>query len=448
MINRRGNLLNIAAHGLRSGGEHWDAVYAVSELRAASEPNPALPVVLQLPRVTPIPGEDWRRYKERVGERLADLAERLAKTAGVGARSLLFAANALAADLTLDQLDVIDRDPAVRLEVVEFDPLLDIAALDGLATDIGLPAVLAAHPTLDGSGVRVAVLDSGIDAAHPALSVSDAVSTCGESVAIPGAHGTHCAGILASRDPVLRGVAPGVELIDVKVMTAAGRGRSSWITRGIDEATDRDVDICSMSLGFNHLPPDSGGHGWDCPDGTCTLCVAVDNAVTTDGLIMVVAAGNDHDDAQKLVTAGRGHEYDTELSCPGQARQSICVGSHAKHTFAPAASSSNGPTAWGQLKPDLVAPGVQILSTAPVPRDANGSPVAGAPRSDLFRTKSGTSMATPAVAGACALVLQRARERGDPEDAATIRAALLASNVEPAGGPKHVVGGGRLRLQP
>src|SRR5205085_1777224 len=84
-------------------------------------------------------------------------------------------------------------------------PLLPVVAMDEVVADIGLPAFTAAG-VRTGAGVKVAVLDSGIDAAHPALAVAHQVETCGEPTAVPGAHGTHCAGILASRDTVLAGV--------------------------------------------------------------------------------------------------------------------------------------------------------------------------------------------------------------------------------------------------
>lgn len=447
MIQRQGNLLTSTMTALAVGEGVFDAVIATSELRAAAEPDPAVPVVMKVGSERPHPGEDWPTYKERVGGWLGKVADRLADNAGIKIHQHLVAANSLATNLTADQLAVVAMDPEVVVELVELDPLIDATKVDGMALDIGLPAVLAVHPQLTGAGVRVAVLDSGIDGAHPALTVTDAVSTCGEPVAIPGSHGTHCAGILASHDQVLRGVAPGIELVDVKVLRANGTGRHTFIVRGIDEALDRDVDICSMSLGFNHLPTDSaGGHGWQCPDGACPMCFAVDNA-TLEGVLMVVAAGNDHLRAQQLVAGGRGHHYDTEVCCPGQARNALTVGNHTKATFAPYPSSSTGPAAWAGLKPDLVAPGAQILSTIPLPRDAAGTPQVNAPRALQFGLKTGTSMATPAVAGACALLMQRAMETGGPHDPTTIRQALLTRQVVPLGGPANVVGAGRLHLQ-
>ena len=90
----------------------------------------------------------------------------------------------------------------------------------------------------DGDGVTVAILDSGVDGTHPALfgKVVDEVSTVGEPVNIPGAHGTHVAGTVASNDAVHRGVAPMARLINIKVLTAAGFGTPAGVVQGLEQA--------------------------------------------------------------------------------------------------------------------------------------------------------------------------------------------------------------------
>jgi len=442
MIRVQGTRLSAAL-----AGSGTDLIYtAAPELRAAASPVPVLPVVLQAGQLRPAPGERWPDFKNRVAERLGPLIERLNYEVGTAQEiTPSYAGNALATALTVDELAVVTEHPDIVVQFADLDPLLPVVTMDDAATDIGLPAFTGAGG-LTGTGVKVAVLDSGVDAAHPALVVSTQVETCGEPVVIPGAHGTHCAGIVASRDGALRGVAPDVELIDVKVLRANGTGRHTSVSRGVDEALDLGADVLSMSLGFNHLPVSiSGGHGWTCLDGTCPLCLAVDNAVA-EGALVVVAAGNEHERCQQARMGGAGLAYDTELGCPGQAARALTVGAHHKKSYAPAWFSSSGPTAYGGSKPELCAPGVDIMSTIPLPRDGTGVPQLNAERVLQFGVMSGTSMATPIVAGACALLIEQARKAGEGDDPDAIRQRLLGQHVVPVGGPVNVLGAGRLRM--
>lgn len=458
MIERRGPLLNDAFSQLSNAAEHgfarraYDTVDVlvaadVSYLTADEPVDVSLPVIIKLTSDQAAASNEWSTYRQRVGADLSAADERLAQVTGSTADSHLVSANSLAVSLTRQQIDALDDDDRLQIELLELDPLVDATCLDELTVDVGLTVVREALPDLTGAGVKVALLDSGADAAHPALQIAESVTTCGETDTTPGSHGTHCAGILASRDLQYPGVAPGVELINVKVLQANGNGRHTYIIAGIDAALDRGAQICSLSLGFNHLPSDSGGgHGWACADGACPLCLAVTTA-TNSGTLMVVAAGNEHVLAQQLVIAGRGDDYDTELCCPGQSEAALTVGNHVKFTHAPAASSSTGPPSYTSArKPDLVAPGQQIMSTIPVPRDAGAQPIVGAARALLFGAKSGTSMATPAVAGACALLVQHSVEQGLPVDPVSIKAMLFADHISPIGGPSTVTGGGRLSL--
>jgi len=217
----------------------------------------------------------------------------------------------------------------------------------------------------------------------------------------------------------------------------------------------------SMSVGWNHLPTwSNGGHGWSCPDGHCTLCTAVDNAAALDNCVVVVAAGNEHERAAALRPRTwwspwlnwlfprlAGPDIDTELGCPGQAREAITVGALTKRTFVPASFSSHGPTAYGAPKPDLAAPGVNITSTVPVPRDANGQVISDAPRSTRFGRKSGTSMATPIVAGAAALIIQREQAAGRSWSPASIKRELVTNGVVGMSVSVQIVGAGRLSLR-
>jgi subtilisin family serine protease len=413
-------------------------------------PEPELPVVLQIDPLSPGADESWTHFKDRVGGRLGRQTDLLRHRIGVGDVRELFAGNALAATLTAEQVTAVSEDPDIAIAFAELDPLLPVVLMNDVVGEVGAATFRTAGggpagAGLTGAGVTVAVLDTGVDRRHPALTVAHSVETCGESVDVPGGHGTHCAGIIASSDPVAPGIAPGVDLIDVKVLRANGTGRHTAFTAGVDRALDLSADILSISLGFNHLPVTvAGGHGWTCADGACPLCTAVDNAVL-EGALVVVAAGNEHQRCEGVRAAGQGLAYDTELGCPGQARGALTVGAVHKATHAPAAFSSNGPTAYDMAKPDLVAPGVDVRSTIPRPRHATGRAVARVPPL-LFGVRSGTSAAAPVVAGACALLIESARRTGAPDDPGSIRRRLLDTCVERIGGPANVVGAGRLRL--
>ncbi|MEQ9324538.1 MAG: S8 family serine peptidase, partial [Polyangiaceae bacterium] len=349
-----------------------------------------LPTLLKVPTMTPQKGQDWASYRASVEATLDPLREELKQLMGVEATKLV-AGNALAASLRPAQIQKLGADG--RIDMVELDPLVYLEMMDDAYRDVNVPTFRTNHPTLDGSGVKVAVLDSGVDDQHPYLSVSASVSTCGEPTSLPGSHGTHCAGSIASRDKLFRGVAPAVDLINVKVLRANGTGQHSFITQGDDEALDRDAEVLSMSIGFNQLPTWSqGGHGWNCANGHCPLCTAVDNAVTLDSVVVVVAAGNEHQRADILRTFG--HPVSTELGCPGHAREALTVGAVTKAPFHVAPFSSHGPTRYKLNKPDLCAPGVNITSTIPVPRTAGGALVQSPARNLLFGRSSGTSMAT------------------------------------------------------
>jgi subtilisin family serine protease len=401
-----------------------------------------LPVVMQLPQMPPRSGESWPEYKERIASSLH--AANKVLTGGSG--TPLYLANSIAATLSPEQIEALSDTDTVR--TVELDRLVQATLMDDAVVDAGLPELVQQNPHLTGAGIRVAVLDSGIDTLHPFLNVAASISTCGEEVEIPGSHGTHCAGSVASRDAVFPGIAPDVTLFNVKVLRANGSGTSTFITRGVDAALDLGADILTMSLGFNHLPVWSqNGHGWTCTDGQCELCTAVDNAVFF-GATVLVAAGNEHDRAQALRDFGQGDTFDTELGCPGQSRRAITVGALTKVTFLPASFSSRGPTSYGETKPDLAGPGVNITSTVPVPRDLHGAPIAAPLRSHLFDRKSGTSMATPVVAGAAALIMQDRRAKGLPDTPADMRAALLNEAVTALPYSANTVGGGRVDLKP
>ena len=382
------------------------------------------PVLLALPPQPPASQEGWPRYRRRMAERLEPVWREVSRRFGLELTPL-FAANGLQGPVPEDALSEL-RHWALGAEVslIEWGDLRPGAQMDDVVVEIGLATACEASGKLSGRGVTVAVLDSGIDARHPFLTVADAVSTCPESSAIPGRHGTHCAGIIASRSPERPGVAPDVRLLDVKVADADGNTSPGWLAQGIDEALDRGADILSISFGLNRFPTISpDGHGWICDDGRCVLCRAVDHA-TACGALVVAAVGNGHLRARALRREGLDLPPGIELLCPGQARGALAVGALDKEPFAGRLypRSSRGPAGHGARKPDLVAPGVDVLSTIPVPEEP-------ASTLGLFGYGSGTSVATAVVAGALALVVERRRAQGLACSPADVRTELLSRCV-------------------
>lgn len=332
----------------------------------------------------------------------------------------LFAANALHGPAPEDALRELRRgELGTEVSLVEWgDLLLPASQMDDVVLEVGLASAFEISRELSGRGVTVAVLDSGIDAGHPFLEVADAVSTCPEPRGTPGRHGTHCAGIIASHSLGHPGMAPGARLLDVKVACADGTTSPGWLAQGIDEALDRGADILSISFGLNHFPSASpDGHGWVCDDGRCVLCRAVDHAAAC-GALIVAAVGNGHLRAQALKREGLDLPPGIELLCPAQARGAMAVGALDKAPFVERLypSSSRGPAGHGALKPDLVAPGVDVISTVP---------------DGLFGYGRGTSVATAVVAGALALLIERRRVQDLPFSPAEIRNELLHHCVRP-----------------
>jgi len=219
-----------------------------------------------------------------------------------------------------------------------------------------------------GQGITVVVTDTGINLNHPAFAAGQIVAAkcksfvSGEATVEDGhGHGTHCAGTIASRD---YGVAPQANIIGVKVLSSGGSGTWEGVQKGVEYAATVG-DVISMSL---------GGTASSTPNVVET---AVKNAITS-GVVVVIAAGNSGSAPKTIGT-------------PGVVREAITVGA-IQEGDSLASFSSRGPSVYGDAKPEIVAPGVNVLSSW-----KNGG----------TNTISGTSMATPHVAGLCALILSK-----------------------------------------
>ncbi|MFD5123464.1 S8 family serine peptidase [Streptomyces sp. NPDC058385] len=243
---------------------------------------------------------------------------------------------------------------------------------------IGTPKAWEAG--LTGKGVKVAVLDTGYDATHPDLAsrVTESKSFIeGQEVADRNGHGTHVTSTVggsgAASDGKEKGVAPDATLAVGKVLSNEGSGSESQIIAGMEwAAKDIHAKVVSMSLGSS-----------EASDGTDPMAAAVNSLSKETGALFVIAAGN----------AGAPGS----IGSPGAADSALTVGAVDSSDQA-AYFTSKGPRFGDNgLKPDLSAPGVDILA-------ARSSLVPG---SGPYTTMSGTSMATPHVAGVAALLAQK-----------------------------------------
>jgi serine protease AprX len=269
--------------------------------------------------------------------------------------------DAVAAIVPAQAADKIAKRAFVKL--VELDYKVKLV-LDKSILQLQVDKVWEAEIT--GKDIDVAVLDTGIHDKHPALDVEKEVDYTGEGTDDLHGHGTHVAGIIASKDSTYRGVSYDSDLFNVKVLNKDGSGYGSDVIKGIEWAVDNGAEIISMSLGAEVDP---------C-DGTDAISQAVDKAVNM-GVIVVVAAGNLGPDSGTITS-------------PGCSKKGITVGAVDDNDNVPD-WSSRGPTDDGRVKPDLVAPGISITSTW---------------KDNSFTSLSGTSMSTPHVSGVAALLLE------------------------------------------
>jgi len=268
--------------------------------------------------------------------------------------------------------------------------------------DVAAPAVRVPplwEEGLTGEGVTVAVIDTGIyphdDFTQPENRIAGFVDLIGQR-SHPyddNGHGTHVAGAIAGNGARsgrrYRGVAPGARLVGVKALDSYGGGSLSTVIRGIDwcvENKDRfGIRVINISLG-------APAHE---PYRRDPLAQAA-YAAWKSGIVVCAAAGNDGPESGTIATPGVHPEIITVGA-------SDCRGSVDRRDDGVASFSSRGPTIDNVPKPDIVAPGVSITSTAA--RKSLLSLLQGRKSSDYI-TLSGTSMATPIVSGIAALMLQ------------------------------------------
>lgn len=285
----------------------------------------------------------------------------------------------------------------------------------------------------DGSGITWAVLDTGIDAAHPHFKDKDiapggniekawdctrrgAIREGGDSD--PNGHRTHVAGIIAGgmTDLKISSVAPKTRLISYKVLGDDGGGNDAWIIKAIEHVwtqneTARRLVIQGVNLSLGG-PFDATSFGC----GDSPLCSSLYRLIR-QGVVVVLAAGNEG--SGEIIVDGNASTLSLDLSIgdPANLEEAIAVGSvhpTLPHRYGTSYFSSRGPTADGRQKPDLVAPGERILSC----RSGSGKRTT---EESLYVEQSGTSMAAPHVSGLLAAFLSVRREFiGRPEQVKSI----------------------------
>ena len=269
--------------------------------------------------------------------------------------------HAAAVDLSNEEIAALKASGMVRYVEPDYPVTALGPAMPENIVQINADKVQAANTT--GTGVRVAVIDTGIDYTHPDLAGIysggfNVLSNTTDPMDDNG-HGTHCAGILAATGSKngIYGTAPGVSLYAVKVLSNTGKGQVSDVIEGLFWAKNNSIQVASLSLGAG--------------EDSQAMHDAVDEA-SAGGVLIIAAAGNNG------VASGSGNT----MTYPAKYNGVLSVAAVNKY---------NHRASWSSTGSELgvSAPGVNIRSTVP-----------GA----SYATESGTSMAAPHVAGVAALV--------------------------------------------
>ncbi|MFX1512953.1 MAG: S8 family serine peptidase [Promethearchaeota archaeon] len=312
--------------------------------------------------------------------------------------------------LIIERCSIVNIHPNKEHTLIRHpDQLIALSSNNGLNSS-HIHEIIGANMLLEdgynGSGITIAILDTGVDDTHPDLvgKIDQAESFVKVSLGYLEdedptdnlGHGTGVAGTAAgigkASNGLYMGIAPGARLWNVKVLNTVGSGRDSGIVAGIEYATfgpnqqrdSSDPDIINLSL---------GGPGG--PDDLSSLAV---DAAVAQGVVVTASAGNE------------GPFY-TSIGSPGAALQAITVGA-TKLDGTLAKFSSRGFNLGKYPDPDIVAPGQSIISPLSANSFLGRSHEIRTPASYIrgnggnYIALSGTSLSSPVVAGACALLLE------------------------------------------
>lgn len=316
--------------------------------------------------------------------------------------------NAISAELPEEEIVRLKKDPTVSYVVdnIKFRRIQPVQPLSVPSPEYAdswgsqrIGALLAAERGFKGAGVKVAIIDSGIDYNHPDLKDNYRGGfNVVENNADPYdddeiSHGTHVAGVIAARNngTGVVGVAPEASLYAVKVFGANNTGGDmETIVAGIEWAIENGMDVINLSIGY------SGDIYAVYPDFFKPLKDVCDKAQQA-GIVLVAAAGNDN---REIVSVPAAFDSVIAVSATDQTDQ--------RALFLPPYASSYG------AKVELASPGANIKSTV-----SGGG----------YALLSGTSQAAPHVAGAAAVLLSSgiADENGNGSRADEVRAKLTAT---------------------
>ncbi|QDU10361.1 S8 family serine peptidase [Gimesia aquarii] len=266
-----------------------------------------------------------------------------------------------------------------------------IAFEDDMQSTWGLKATQVLASRYTGKGIKVAVLDTGmdVDPVHPDFrgrSITQKSFISGETVQDNNGHGTHCIGTACGRKDLngrRYGVAGDAEIFVGKVLSNAGSGRSAGIFAGMEWAINNGCQVISMSLG-NRVPTPS------------TAYEAIGRRALLNGSLIIAAAGN-----HRMIGNSDG-SFPGTVGQPANSSSIMAVAAVNNRLGLASFSCKSGASSGSSV--DIAAPGVNIYSSVPDPFPSNIQPSDfGRSWPPRYHAISGTSMATPHVSGIAAL---------------------------------------------
>lgn len=327
-------------------------------------------------------------------------------TLGIAVTTTAAAATELQASADDPQSVIVAVEPEYVVHAITTAPLVAHTHLSDTGRYTwGLAATRVPASPATGVGIRVAILDTGFDQSHPDFAGRQVIAksfVTGEAPQDGHGHGTHCIGTVAgpkSTQPPQRryGVAPDAQIYAGKVLSNAGSGSDAQILAGIEWAISQNCAVVSMSLGADVRQ-------------SSPAYEAVGRRALDNGTLVIAAAGNNASRPGNPGFVGR----------PANSPSIMAVGAVASDMKVAPFSARSGSETGGEV--DICAPGVDVFSSWPMPQ--------------RYNTISGTSMATPHVAGIAVLYAQLTGKRGRDLWSA------LTQNAEEIGLPALDVGTG------